>query len=197
MSAPERTRVAPGAAGARVGRVSLDIVELAARQGRADELAAVAAAQGIVLPSFGTASVTASAVTLAVRPGRWLVLAEPHSPGTLAAHWAQHLAAAGTAVDLSSALTALRLSGPSYREVLVRGCRLDLDSAAFGSRAAAATLMAQVSVTLASLGDGMLLLTPSTTARHFEEWLCATATPFGVERQSLLPFTCLCGDPSS
>jgi sarcosine oxidase subunit gamma len=83
-------------------------------------------------------------------------------------------------VDLSSALTALYLSGPAVREGLARGCRLDLHPEAFPPGSAAASHMAQVPVILAALPGAWLLLTPSTTARHFREWLAASARGFGL-----------------
>ena len=57
--------------------------------------------------------------------------------------------------------------------------RLDLHPAAFAPGSAAASSMAQVPVTIAALSAGWLLLTPASTARHFSEWLTATAGPFG------------------
>jgi sarcosine oxidase subunit gamma len=73
----------------------------------------------------------------------------------------------------------LYLTGPAVPEVLARGCRLDLHPAAFVPGSAAASSMAQVPVTIAALSVGWLLLTPASTARHFSEWLTATAGPFG------------------
>jgi len=76
----------------------------------------------------------------------------------------------------------LYLAGAGARELLTRGCRLDLDRGAFPPGSAAATLIAQVSVILAALDSGFLLLTPATTARHLREWLLASGAPFGLQR---------------
>ena len=110
-------------------------------------------------------------MSLSVRPDRWLLLSPPSAPGEAAKKWATRCAGCAATVDLSSAFAAFELSGNSAREMLARGCRLDLDPAAFPEGHAAATIMAQVSVILANLGPAFLLLTPSTTARHFDEWL--------------------------
>jgi sarcosine oxidase subunit gamma len=97
-------------------------------------------------------------------------------------------------VDLSSAFTALYVAGPAVREVLARGCRLDLHEEAFASGGVASTHMAQVAVTLAALPAGWLLLTPSTTARHFREWLTATAGPFGIASRTGVTVATLSGE---
>jgi len=78
--------------------------------------------------------------------------------------------------------------------VLARGCRLDLHDDAFASGSAASTHMAQVTVTLAALPAGWLLLTPSTTARHFREWLTVTARPFGVASRADVTVATLSGE---
>jgi len=57
---------------------------------------------------------------------------------------------------------------------------IELHPDAFTPGRVAASHMAQVPVTLAALPAGWLLLTPSTTARHFREWLASTARPFGL-----------------
>ena len=56
--------------------------------------------------------------------------------------------------------------------------------------------MAQVSVTLAALPAGVLLLTPASTARHFREWLTAAAAPFALAPYTEMSFPELCGDES-
>ena len=89
--------------------------------------------------------------------------------------WQAACASAGSAVDLSSALAMLHLSGPRARELLARSCRVDLHEHSLPAGRAIATVMAQVAVTIATIPSGLLLLTPATTARHFREWLIASA----------------------
>jgi heterotetrameric sarcosine oxidase gamma subunit len=151
----------------------LDIVELAALHGGSEALVALAALRGVPLPALGQALVSGGRIALAVRPARWLVLSPPAQSGSTAAGWQAACTGHGVAIDLSSGICALRVSGPSplIRARLARGCRLDLDSRVFPAGSTAATIIAQVSVILIALEDGMLLLTPSTTARHFREWL--------------------------
>jgi sarcosine oxidase subunit gamma len=158
-----------------------DIVELAARRGRTAELTTIAAGHGCTLPSLRRAAISAEQLALSVRPERWLVLQPRDARASAWAQWETLCGQAGTAVDLSSGLAVLQLCGPEARAVLARSCRLDLDPKHFPTGRAAATIVAQVSTVIVSLPRGLLLLTPSTTARHFCEWLLATGRPFGME----------------
>ena len=178
MSAPEAASIA-GRPGVELGRIAVDIVEVGAYRGRASELAGIARAQGVSLPRFGRIVAGVSCLSLCVRPQRWLLLTPPAVPGAAAADWQRHCAGTGAAVDLSSGLAAGYLEGPALRDVLARGCRLDLDPGVFPAGHAAATIVAQVSLILAALGPGLLLLTPATTAMHLNEWLESAARALG------------------
>ena len=157
-----------------------DIVEIAAFRGRAAELQSLAASHGVTLPARGEARfVAADTLALSVRPERWLLLSPAAAPGESARVGQRIFAGVGAVIEHSSGLAALYLAGQAWREVLKRGCRLDLDPRVFPARSAAATIIAQVPATLAALPRGLLLLTPATTARHLREWLAATAAPFG------------------
>jgi len=163
-----------------LGSCSLDIVEIAALRGRAGALERIAQDRGVQLPPLGHASIAREAIALAVRPERWLILTPPAAAGTAAEAWGPACSGVATAVDLSCGLAALHVVGSAVPQVLARGCRLDLHPQAFPAQRTAATMMAQVSVILAALHSGWLLLTPSTTARHFQEWLASAARPFGL-----------------
>jgi heterotetrameric sarcosine oxidase gamma subunit len=193
VSAPEQ-RAGPGAS-MRLSRVAAAVVEIAAFRDRAAELAAIAERRGAGLPPLGRVQLARDRAVIAVRPDRWLLLLPPAPAGEHSAGWQSACSGCAAVVDLSSAFAAFALAGPSAREVLARGCRLDLDPVVFPTGRAAATTVAQVSVVIATLPDAVLLLTPSTTARHFHEWLAATATPFGVGALSAISFASLFGDP--
>jgi sarcosine oxidase subunit gamma len=180
----------------RSGRCAADIVEIAALRDRAPELEALAARRGWPLPALGRIVDAPGQIAISVRPARWLLLSPPAAPGETVTAWAKDCAGLASAVDLSSGLAALWLEGPSWREVLARGCRLDLDPSMFAAGQAAATIMSQVAVILVALSSGVLLLTPSTTARHFSEWLAHAAAPFQFESLATLSFQSLSGDRS-
>jgi sarcosine oxidase subunit gamma len=156
------------------------ILEIAAFRAQAPALAQRARAAGWALPPLGRVADSGDGLALAVRPERWLLLLP--SAGTPLTEWQRRCADAGAAVEHSAGLAAFLLAGPPAREVLRRGCRLDLDPGAFPIGTAAATSMAQVAVTLAALPGGFLLLTPASTAEHFEEWLGGAARAFGMRR---------------
>ena len=180
MSAAESRSDAGVAARLELRCSHATIVELAAHRGRTAGLTAIAAGHGCTLPSLGHAALSGEQLALGVRPGRWLVLQPRAERATAWAQWQAMCGQAGTAVDLSSGLAVLQLCGPEARAVLARSCRLDLDPQHFPKGRAAATIVAQVATIIVALPRGLLLLTPSTTTRHFREWLLATAQPFGI-----------------
>jgi sarcosine oxidase, subunit gamma len=181
VSAPE-PRLIPGGATLRLSDCAADVVELVALRERSARLADIARSQGCPLPARGRILRAAATLVVAARPERWLVLSAPAACGERAAIWQTACTGSAAVVDLSSALAALQLSGEAAAQLLARGCRLDLDRGAFPPGSAAATLIAQVSVVLAALDSGFLLLTPATTAQHLREWLLASGAPFGLQR---------------
>lgn len=194
MSAPEPAATGTEPIGVRLADCAMDIVELAALRGGAGRLEELAAAHTAALPSRGRLALTADGLILCVRPERWLLLCPPAAAGSAARFWQSACAGCGSAVDLSAALAALHVSGPAVREVLKRGCRLDLEPHFFPAGTAAATVMAQVPVVLAALPSAVLLLTPATTARHFREWLAAAAKPFGLGPRASVTVAFLSGE---
>jgi sarcosine oxidase, subunit gamma len=180
VSAPEARAVPGTAPGVQLESSASDIVELAALPGRGRDVERIALGRGVQLPALGGTRVATDHLALCVRPERWLILTPPAAAGAGAAAWQAACAGVGAALDLSSAFSALELTGGAAREVLARSCRIDLDPEAFPMGAACATIMVQVSVILVALASGVLLLTPASTARHLREWLLSTAKPFGL-----------------
>ena len=193
-STPDRRALPDAAGGVQLRCGAMDIVQIAARRGRGDEVKRIARGRAVELPAPGRATLGADQLALCVRPERWLLLAAPASPGASAQLWHTACAGIGVALDLSCGLSALQLAGPAAREMLVRGCRLDLDRQAFPLGAAAATIIAQVSAILVALPSGVLLLAPSSTARHMREWLTCVAQPFGLMLHTDFTVAALSGD---
>jgi sarcosine oxidase subunit gamma len=184
VPAPEALAMPGTAPGLQLETSVSDIVELAALPGRGRDMETIALGRGMQLPALGRTRVAIDHLALCVRPERWLILTPPAAvgagAGAAAAVWQAACAGVGTALDQSSAFSALELTGCAAREVLVRSCRIDLDAGAFPIGAACATIMVQVPVILVALAAGVLLLTPASTARHLREWLVSTAKPFGL-----------------
>jgi len=193
VSVPDSGAVSGAPAGLTVASLAADIIELGALRDRTHVLKALGARRGLNFPEVGRIVTVRETVILCTRPERWLMLTAPAPPDAALSHWRESCGCAAP-VELSCALTALYLAGPAVREVLARGCRLDLHDDAFASGSAASTHMAQVTVTLAALPAGWLLLTPSTTARHFREWLTVTARPFGVASRADVTVATLSGE---
>jgi len=194
VSVPDTGAASGAPAGLTCASLPADIIELAALRDRTHVLRALGARRGLNFPEFGRIARARDTLVLGTRPERWLVLTAPGPPAAALSLWREACAGCAAAVDLSSALTALYLAGPAVGEVLARGCRLDLHEEAFASGSVASTHMAQVAVTLAALPAGWLLLTPSTTARHFREWLTATAGPFGIASRTGVTVAILSGE---
>jgi sarcosine oxidase subunit gamma len=177
VSAPEpRTP-----AGVAFARWAAEVIEVAALRNQAAAAESFGTASGEPLPAFGQVRSTASALALCVRPARWHLVAPlpAQQESARARDWRAGVGPAAAVTELSSALAAFILCGPELGEMLARGCRLDLHPRVFPPGSAAATVMVQVPVVLAALPHGMLLLTPSSTAQHFAEWLETAARPFG------------------
>ncbi|HYM29383.1 MAG TPA: sarcosine oxidase subunit gamma family protein [Steroidobacteraceae bacterium] len=187
MSAPEVT----------LASCACDVVEVSALRGLNAGVAACVAARGVTLPRVGQLMRASGTLALGCRPGRTLLLSAPAAPGAAATRWGETCGAQAAAVDLSSALSVLHLGGGALREALARGCRLDLDPDLFPAGRVAATIIAQVATILAALPGGMLVLTPSSTARHWREWLAAAARPFGYQERPDVDVAALCGDVHS
>lgn len=150
--------------------VQLQIVQVAAWRDGAAPLAARLQSLGWDLPALGQVAHRDHRLALAVQPRRWLLL-DTAQTSDLGTACQRAVGDAGAVVDLSSALCAWRLGGPDARHVLAHGCRLDLDPQAFPPGKVASTLIAQLTVILAALPQDWLLLSASTTAGHFADWL--------------------------
>ena len=197
VSAPDRPSAGAAAAGVGIAVGRADVTELALARNRMPELEGAAAAHGFTFPPIGRAVATANALVLGVRPDRWLLLTAADVAGATAARWQERFAGLAVAVDQSAGLAALLLTGPNARDLLARGCRLDLAGDRFSSGRAAATSIAQVATILAALPAGILILTPASTARHLHEWLLATARPFGLAPSLEISASTLFGYPDS
>ncbi len=107
-------------------------------------------------------------------PDEWLLLApDGDGPGIdnrlRSALGSDHWLAV---VDLSHNYTGLTLSGPSARDVLARGCPLDLHPRMFGEGQCAQTILAGTRVLLrATASDTFELWVRNSFARYTAQWL--------------------------
>ncbi|MFD5475403.1 sarcosine oxidase subunit gamma [Streptomyces sp. NPDC127105] len=105
-------------------------------------------------------------------PDEWLVLSQGDGP-VLAAELLDALAGdPGSVVDVSANRTTLELSGPSARQVLEKGCVLDVHPRSFGPGRAVSTQVGPVPVVLWQTGDTTYRLFPrSSFADYLARWL--------------------------
>jgi sarcosine oxidase, subunit gamma len=115
-------------------------------------------------------------------PNEWLVtgtaLTGPELEARLCEAVAPH---GGAAVDVSGQRTTLRLRGSHSRDVLAKGCALDLHPLAFGEGAAAQTMVGQAGVILLAVdGSGFdyRILVRSSFARYLADWLLDAAEEY-------------------
>ena len=113
-------------------------------------LAAVHRMLGLHLPLTPNTTAAADALlAIWLGPDEWLLLAERQESGSLVAEMQAELTGhLASVVDISTGQTVIRLRGPSTRDVLARGCALDLDPAVFAPGACAQTLLARAQVLL-------------------------------------------------
>ena len=148
--------------------------------------AAVGKALGGELPAApctatrGTSSRTGDVEVLWLGPDEWLVLAEPWRQRELedllrAAIGGGH----GAVADVSAQRTALSLSGPAARELLARGCAIDLDPRVAPAGTCVQTLLARTGVTIVVRDERageFLLLVRASFAQYLAAWLVDACT---------------------
>jgi heterotetrameric sarcosine oxidase gamma subunit len=117
-------------------------------------------------------------------PGQWLAV----SPSTSARGFIRDLRGAlepsgATITDLSHARSVIRIAGPKAREVMLKGCPLDLDS--FEVNDCASSLLSHFNVQIHCLGDQTFdLYVFRSFGLALWEWLVDAALEYGVEMLS-------------
>lgn len=191
MSAPEPThplaaiakRGPRGAAGHQSLRVSLprrDIVQAMVRRGSDGAFAAaMMQAFDMAPPAPGHAAARGPVAALWIQPGAYMLTSA--EPG-LAERAAMAFAGLAAVDDQSHGRTIITVTGSAARDVLARGCRIDLHPRAFGPGRAAATTIAQIGCLIHQTDDAPSfdLMVFSTLAESFFHWLVEAAASPGL-----------------
>jgi heterotetrameric sarcosine oxidase gamma subunit len=131
-------------------------------------------ALGAPLPrQCGHATTSGPRTVLWLGPDEWLVLAQADQ-STVAAELREALGSdPGSVVDLSANRTTLELSGPDARQVLEKGCPLDLHPRSFAPGQAVSTTVGPVAVLLWQVDDAPTyrLFPRSSFADYLARWL--------------------------
>jgi sarcosine oxidase, subunit gamma len=118
-------------------------------------------------------------------PEEWLVTSTSQAAEALEAQLREVTTEhGGAAVDVSAQRTTVRLCGAHARDVLAKGCSLDLHPAVFGPGAAAQTMLGLAAVVLIPLDDkgtDYRILVRSSFAGYLADWLIDAAEEFGVD----------------
>ena len=148
---------------------------------------AAAAILGVdALPAIAsTTAVGPDTTVIWFGPDEWLVTATGLAPETLESQLRDAVIEhGGAAVDVSAQRTTLRLRGARARDVLAKGCSIDLHPTVFRPGTAVQTMLGQAAVVLMPLSDNgtdYRILVRSSFARYLAEWLIDGAEEFGVD----------------
>ena len=140
---------------------------------------------GIRLPSTGRSDSVADTRVYWLGPDEWLLVGAADERAL-----AEVLRPAGGAVvDVSGQRTVIEISGPYAREVLAKGCALDLHPGVVSAGFAVPTLLAHVPVTMEVRENGdpalgsaaeiaVAIIVRTTFARHLADWLLDAAIEY-------------------
>ena len=104
---------------------------------------------------------------LRLGPDEWLVLTAPAER----AGRASSLQEFGAVTDVSAQRTTIALTGPRVRDLLARGCAIDLHESVAPVGTCVSTLLAQTGVIIVVETDAILLLVRSSFASYLARWL--------------------------
>lgn len=126
------------------------------------------------------ASVTKDFTALPLSPGQWM-LTDHSGDQDFCQRMADKVKGVGYVSDQGDARVCFRVSGDQARDLMSRGCRLDLHPNVTGAGFCAMTTMAQVGVLLHQVDDAPTydLFVYSGFASAFHDWLTHTAAQFG------------------
>ena len=147
--------------------------------------AAVADLLGVELSTTPSSyTKTADTTVVWLGPDEWLVtgtaLTGPELETRLRDTLAPH---GGTAVDVSGQRTTVRLRGSHSRDVLGKGCAIDVHPTVFGGNAAAQTTLGRTAVILLAVdgsGTDYRILVRSSFARYLADWLLDAAQEYSL-----------------
>lgn len=160
-----------------------EIVRVCPFQGKKqDTNSAVRKVCELTLPAIGKSVEKDGVVVAWAALDAWIVTAPAPGRGALYQTLDQECRGLAAVTDQSHGLTGFSISGPACRDVLAKGCAVDLDSAQFPVAACAATQMEHISVHLRRSGENAFeLLVPTSYGLSFWEFLTEMALEFGYQ----------------
>ena len=129
----------------------------------------------------GVASVSDQFTALPLSPGQWMLHSASGRDGTFCTDLRSRLTGIGYVSEQSHGRLIIRVSGSKARQLLQKGCRLDMHPSVMSQGSCAQTPVAQVGVLLHQIDDapGYDLMIYSGFAQSFWHWLTESAAEFG------------------
>jgi sarcosine oxidase, subunit gamma len=129
---------------------------------------------GCELPSEVGATRPGPIRVLSLAPGEWLLVSEQPRMVSFQRYVAPELSALGlTAIDVSAGFAIVRVSGSAARDMLSKGCALDLERQAFAAGQCARTRFAQIQLIIECIEDAGTfdLYVGRSYLRYLIDWL--------------------------
>ena len=147
--------------------------------------AAVAEGIGVPLPLVpGTSARGAECSALWLGPDEWLLVGAPGTEDRLSERLSDALGTTfASVVDVSANRTAVEVAGPRAREVLEKGCSVDLHPRAFGPGRCAQTMLARAQVVLEQETEEPVyrLFVRASFSAYLAAWLMDATMEFRVD----------------
>lgn len=185
---PGRYGHAGGTAGvAARERRNVAMASIIARRGQHAALnAKIKARAGLDLPATPRFVGVNHLGFLWLAPGQWIASAEGEVGAVFASELAQDLAGLASVTDQSDGRVLLRVSGPRVRDMLAKGCMIDLHPSVFKIGDTAITSIALLTVQVTRLPDDAgLAVFEISVMRSFSanlwHWLESSAAEFGLD----------------
>lgn len=180
---PGRHGARDGAAGVALSeRTGLALFVISAGAGKVSDVAAkVLAVTGLELPMGPKRAGKDGFALVGTAPGQWLAVVEGRAALGMLASLAAGLKGLATIIDQSDGKAVLRISGPRAREVLAKGCSLDLNPRVFKAGNAGTTPVALIDCVIWQVDEtpSYDLAVPTSFAGSFLSWLAASAAEYG------------------
>lgn len=140
---------------------------------------------GQELPAEVGATLDGATRVLCVGPGEWLIVSHAHTASSVREHIEPDLPNYGLVLtDLAEGLAVLEVRGPAARDLLSKGCGLDLHPRGFSAGRCARTRFAQIPVVIECLDDRPRF--ELSVARSYGHYLHAWLTDAAAEFQGII-----------
>ncbi|WP_127355845.1 sarcosine oxidase subunit gamma [Actinacidiphila soli] len=142
---------------------------------------------GVDLPTVPNTWVSTDAGRVVwLGPDEWLLTSTTEAPEELEARVRTAvLPMGGSAADVSAQRIGLRLTGAHARDVLAKGCSIDVHPRAFCRGSSVQTTLGLAGVVLLALaGDDYLVLVRSSFAAYLADWLLDAVLEFSTTHHS-------------